>query len=979
MKKLFLTAILMMMAILAFADEVVIGTGTITSYSPFDVGSGYARSASLYTSAEITQFGVIQQLAWNVETARPTTLCPIKIYLKQTTATSLTSANWSTMTTGATLVYSGNYVFNHTGWMLIDITDFNYTANNLMVLCEANYGGTGTQDYVRFMLSSATSMHATAYSDNAPPTSTLSISSSRPNIAVIFPPITAPVANELLSPTNTATEVLETATLSWKASFRATGYKLYFGTNYPPTNIANGTNLGNVLSYDPTGYLLFSQTYYWQVVPTNSTGSATGCPVWSFTTRANATVNTFPKVWDFDTPTSAFPPTNWTNHKGVLGSPALLDINGTGSWTQDDWGNFGNPAKKCAKLDIYQTRNGWLISPPIAVPSSNYELKFDVAYMTYNTTNPPQTSGTDDKFIILMGDGSSWTPANVVRQWDNAGSPYVLNSILPGGMTVTIPLGTPGTKYIAFYAASTIPNSDNDLMIDNIEIRQMSVNFGDVALNRATEWTNVAVSNTTGSTLSISATNVSMVGPQANQFAFSTINLPISLASGQSVNIPVRMTATSEGQKSATLRVVCNSANFDVLLNGAGLPENTVPIGNGSTYMQLPINTFYGYSYSQSLFLQSEINVAGKRIEKVRYYWGGSEAATASNDWVIYMGHTTKTFFATTADWIPLTSLTQVFSGVVNIPGTPGWIEITLDSPFVYNNTDNLVIAVDENEPSYNFSGHAFACSSLAANRSIRYNGDSVNANPATPPTGILTQGIPNIRLQFGLASVLTITDASDLSFGSVFLGDSPVITRQLQSTGSTPVVITGASMYNASSAFSTGLSGFPINLAPGASLNVNITFHPLQARTYSDTLYVYNSSQNNPVIKIALLGVGVYSPPQPPQGVSIMVDGNDTVIQWEAVTHNTSNAPVTVPYYFIYGAVIPDPDPTQQVFLGYATGTTFRHMGVGLPGTNVQSPRVFFYTITAVVWYPPRSGKNPLDRLIGLSREEVSREIELY
>jgi hypothetical protein len=50
MKKLFLTAILMMMAILAFADEVVIGTGTITSYSPFDVGSGYARSASLYTS-----------------------------------------------------------------------------------------------------------------------------------------------------------------------------------------------------------------------------------------------------------------------------------------------------------------------------------------------------------------------------------------------------------------------------------------------------------------------------------------------------------------------------------------------------------------------------------------------------------------------------------------------------------------------------------------------------------------------------------------------------------------------------------------------------------------------------------------------------------------------------------------------------------------------------------------------------------------
>ncbi len=60
-------------------------------------------------------------------------------------------------------------------------------------------------------------------------------------------------------------------------------YYLYFGTDNPPTNIVNGTDMYPETSYIPAR-LDLNQTYYWQVVPSNAYGNAAGCPVWSFTT-----------------------------------------------------------------------------------------------------------------------------------------------------------------------------------------------------------------------------------------------------------------------------------------------------------------------------------------------------------------------------------------------------------------------------------------------------------------------------------------------------------------------------------------------------------------------------------------------------------------------------------------------------------------------------------------------------------------------
>lgn len=90
------------------------------------------------------------------------------------------------------------------------------------------------------------------------------------------------------SPENLALNVsVEGVLLSWSAPETGgtyEGYKIYFGTDNPPTNIVNGS-MQSETQY-PSGALSFGMTYYWKIVPYNLSNEATGCPVWYFTTES---------------------------------------------------------------------------------------------------------------------------------------------------------------------------------------------------------------------------------------------------------------------------------------------------------------------------------------------------------------------------------------------------------------------------------------------------------------------------------------------------------------------------------------------------------------------------------------------------------------------------------------------------------------------------------------------------------------------
>ncbi len=95
---------------------------------------------------------------------------------------------------------------------------------------------------------------------------------------------TIPLCTSPVYPNNGESGVPTNVDLTWATSQGATDYVLYFGTNNPPDNILNASNLGNTNTYSFSANLDQNTTYYWKVVPENSLGNPTDCSVWSFTT-----------------------------------------------------------------------------------------------------------------------------------------------------------------------------------------------------------------------------------------------------------------------------------------------------------------------------------------------------------------------------------------------------------------------------------------------------------------------------------------------------------------------------------------------------------------------------------------------------------------------------------------------------------------------------------------------------------------------
>ncbi|HON19090.1 MAG TPA: M6 family metalloprotease domain-containing protein [Salinivirgaceae bacterium] len=183
------------------STTVSIGTGTSKQGFPLNCYYGYERSAALYTAAEIGKVGSITKLGW-YPTVTQSYNVPVKIYLKQTTATTISSSTWATMISGATLVYSGTMAgITANTWKEFTLsTAFNYTggSNNLLVLVETNYGGTGagTSTGPAIYYTSSTSRHMYLRADNSAPTGKGTVNSYRPNLRLTITTFSgAPVAN----------------------------------------------------------------------------------------------------------------------------------------------------------------------------------------------------------------------------------------------------------------------------------------------------------------------------------------------------------------------------------------------------------------------------------------------------------------------------------------------------------------------------------------------------------------------------------------------------------------------------------------------------------------------------------------------------------------------------------------------------------------------------------------------------------------
>lgn len=176
-----------------------------------------------------------------------------------------------------------------------------------------------------------------------------------------------------------------------------------------------------------------------------------------------------------------------------------------------------------------------------------------------------------------------------------------------------------------------------------------------------------------------------------------------------------------------------------LLLLSLALSADIIQIGSGSLYNQgLPIEPFRFFSYSQQIYLASQIGTAGLiHSVSLQYDIRSNNFLEGNSDWDVYLGHTQR---QNITSWVPIDSLNLVFSGVLSetdfsssLPGT-GWLTISLSTPFFYNGSDNLILAVDENMPLNSTNLDDFISTEVAVPMGITFISNDVNPDPANPP-----------------------------------------------------------------------------------------------------------------------------------------------------------------------------------------------------------------------------------------------------
>lgn len=106
----------------------------------------------------------------------------------------------------------------------------------------------------------------------------------------------------------------------------------------------------------------------------------------------------------------------------------------------------------------------------------------------------------------------------------------------------------------------------------------------------------------------------------------------------------------------------------------------------------LPMNSLYNYSYTQQIYTADEIGMAGTINSITMWLYGNANLVEMPFN--IYMVEVDKASFLSTTDWVTVAETDIVYTGSIHVTNTEAQaFTFTLDTPFHYSGTGNLLIA----------------------------------------------------------------------------------------------------------------------------------------------------------------------------------------------------------------------------------------------------------------------------------------------
>ena len=169
--------------------------------------------------------------------------------------------------------------------------------------------------------------------------------------------------------------------------------------------------------------------------------------------------------------------------------------------------------------------------------------------------------------------------------------------------------------------------------------------------------------------------------------------------------------------------------------------QETVTIGTSTTTNnQNPFGTFYNYSFTEQLYTTAEIGMAGV-ISSISFNYASSVAKNYPLD--VYMKTVTNENLSSA---IPIANSDLVFQGTLSVTG-PGWVNINLDTPFEYDGTCNLLIAVNKGYVYY-FNDNTWYYTSASNMARYAQNDNNGYTPTSSLPSTNVSSNRPNIKIE---------------------------------------------------------------------------------------------------------------------------------------------------------------------------------------------------------------------------------------
>lgn len=363
-----------------------------------------------------------------------------------------------------------------------------------------------------------------------------------------------PLPAQIIAPANGAVDVALEANLTWSSGGGVhTGYKVFLGTDNPPTNLVNGVSQTAAV-YDPPANFLYNTQYYWKIVPYNTFGDAVDCPVWSFTTLADPTVTNFPYAENFDTVVTPGIPLGWS----------VINANADAyTWVSVEDANANTaPNAMRIRYNSNLAMNDWLITPPLQLTTGSlYHIRF-----YYRAGSASYT----EKLALYMGNAPT-ADALTTQLFINPN----LNSTEYQVAEIELPVLAGGIKYLGFKGFSEMGMFQ--IYVDSFsiieigpafEITPVTHAFGNVNIGESAAQS-FTISNPGGGILAVNS--IAVTGNP--MFSLSNLpTLPASLGYGGSCSFSVVFMPTSAGDQAATVLINDNLARTEhaVPVTGTG-------------------------------------------------------------------------------------------------------------------------------------------------------------------------------------------------------------------------------------------------------------------------------------------------------------------------------------------------------------------------------------------------------------------------